>query len=135
MTNPAAKLAPPLTSDALLNSTPKEAVQRAMTLTCTLPKGNKPSCSGAVFLGLFFDGTGNNRDADLPEHKQSNVVRFLLPQRIHTRCRHAVPDSRRDAKHRLESPAGQGRRLWRGSAYLLGTDTSHQCNASVCNEG
>jgi hypothetical protein len=81
MTNPAAKLAPPLTSDALLNSTPKEAVQRAMTLTCTLPKGNKPSCSGAVFLGLFFDGTGNNRDADLPEHKQSNVVRLWMTHR------------------------------------------------------
>ena len=29
---------------------------------------------------MFFDGTGNNRDVDLPEHKHSNVVRLF---RVH----------------------------------------------------
>jgi hypothetical protein len=81
MPNPSAKLAPPLATDSLLTSTPKETVQRAMALSCSLPKDNKPSCSGAVFLGVFFDGTGNNRDKDLPLHQQSNVVRLWMAHR------------------------------------------------------
>lgn len=60
----------------------KEQVQRAQALACNLPEKNKPSCSGQVFFGVFFDGTGNNRDADLPIHKQSNVVRLW---RVHLR--------------------------------------------------
>lgn len=51
-------------------------MQRSQALACNLPEKNKPSCIGQVFLGMFFDGTGNNRDVDLPLHKQSNIVRL-----------------------------------------------------------
>jgi len=49
----------------------------------------EPSCSGNIFIGMFFDGTGNNEDEDYkkherdPRHQQhSNVVRLY----------HAHPD-------------------------------------------
>jgi hypothetical protein len=54
----------------------KERLQRSQALACNLPEKNKPSCTGQVFLGMFFDGTGNNRDRDIPENKHSNVVRL-----------------------------------------------------------
>ena len=41
------------------------------------------SCTGDIFIGMFFDGTGNNETIDFlnvrntpSEHKQSNVVRL-----------------------------------------------------------
>lgn len=61
----------------------REIMQRAKAVACTVPKDNKPSCSGQVFVGLFFDGTGNNLDADyveprtVEERKHSNVVRLF----------------------------------------------------------
>ncbi len=60
----------------------REAMQRAKAAGCTVPKDNKPSCSGQVFVGLFFDGTGNNRIADyeeppVEERNHSNVVRLF----------------------------------------------------------
>jgi len=61
---------------------PKETMQRMKALSCTLPKDNRPTCSGQVHVGLFFDGTGNNIQADYerqpPEkRKHSNVVRLF----------------------------------------------------------
>ncbi|MBK1616420.1 hypothetical protein CKO44_23545 [Rubrivivax gelatinosus] len=61
----------------------KEQLQRAKALACTLPAERLPTCSGQVFVGLFFDGTGNNMRADYelppPElRKHSNVVRLFL---------------------------------------------------------
>ncbi len=60
----------------------REAMQRAKAAACTVPKDNKPTCSGQVFVGLFFDGTGNNLVADykappVEECKHSNVVRLF----------------------------------------------------------
>jgi len=60
----------------------KETMQRTKALACSLPKDNTPSCSGQVFVGIFFDGTGNNLDDDyknLPveQRKHSNVVRLF----------------------------------------------------------
>ena len=58
------------------------------------PAGVKPSsvkCEGDLYIGLFFDGTGNNKDADYGpednpkpflERKHSNIVRLF----------HAFPD-------------------------------------------
>lgn len=59
-----------------------EQMQRMKALACTLPKDNRPSCSGQVFVGIFFDGTGNNMHLDYevppPEkRKQSNVVKLF----------------------------------------------------------
>jgi len=42
----------------------KEILQRIKAIACTLPPDNMPRCSGQVFVGRFFDGTGNNREAD-----------------------------------------------------------------------
>ena len=61
-------------------------MQRAKALACTLAKDNKPTCSGQVFVGIFFDGTGNNRDKDYVEpppekRKHSNIVRLFHTHR------------------------------------------------------
>ena len=55
---------------------------RQKALQCALPKDNAPSCSGQVFVGIFFDGTGNNLHYDYdvlaPEkRKHSNVVKIF----------------------------------------------------------
>ena len=60
----------------------RESLQRAKALACTLPKDNTPSCSGQLFVGMFFDGTGNNvtEDYEKPpaeKRKHSNVVRLF----------------------------------------------------------
>lgn len=54
----------------------KEQVRRSQALACNIPDKNMPSCTGQAFLGVFFDGTGNNRDDDVGLHKHSNVVRL-----------------------------------------------------------
>jgi hypothetical protein len=61
----------------------RETLQRAKALACTLPKDAMPTCSGQVFVGIFFDGTGNSMEADydkLPpeERKHTNVVKLFL---------------------------------------------------------
>ena len=55
---------------------------RQKALQCALPKDNAPSCSGQVFVGIFFDGTGNNLhyDYEVPppeKRKHSNVVKIF----------------------------------------------------------
>lgn len=60
----------------------RETLLRAKALACTLPKAPTPTCSGQVFVGIFFDGTGNNlkKDYETPpvaERKHSNVVRLF----------------------------------------------------------
>jgi hypothetical protein len=62
--------------------TPKEIMQRAKALNCSVPKANLPSCVGQVHLGLFFDGTGNNMQGDYVSRppamrKHSNVVKLF----------------------------------------------------------
>lgn len=57
-------------------------MQRARAVACTLPKDNTPTCSGQLYVGLFFDGTGNNRTEDyekppVEQRKHSNVVRLF----------------------------------------------------------
>lgn len=55
---------------------PKEQLQRAKAMSCSMKKDKQPSCVGNVFLGIFFDGTGNNMRAHYPKHGHSNVVRL-----------------------------------------------------------
>lgn len=60
----------------------KEAMQRLKALSCTLPQADRPTCSGQIFVGLFFDGTGNNMQIDyqkLPpeKRKHTNVVKLF----------------------------------------------------------
>lgn len=66
----------PFPTNGLRQLSPKEQLQRAKAMACSLPKDKKPSCVGNVFLGIFFDGTGNNMQDHYPKHGHSNVVRL-----------------------------------------------------------
>jgi len=54
----------PFPTDGLRELSPREAMQRVAALACTLPKDSEPACTGQVNVGIFFDGTGNNRLED-----------------------------------------------------------------------
>ena len=61
----------------------REIIQRAKAVSAQHSDKTVLSCCGQIFLGLFFDGTGNNEDIDYasvqgaPEkYKHSNVVRL-----------------------------------------------------------
>lgn len=54
----------PFPTGGLRSLSPREAMQRAAALACTLPKDNAPACTGQVNVSIFFDGTGNNRLED-----------------------------------------------------------------------
>lgn len=41
-------------------------------------KGSPSSCKQTLWLSFFFDGTGNNRDADIGMKKHSNVARLFF---------------------------------------------------------
>ncbi len=61
---------------------PNEILRRAKALNCTNPKNSEPTCQSQINVGIFFDGTGNNRDNDyitLPPglRKHSNIVRLF----------------------------------------------------------
>ncbi|MBJ2158578.1 T6SS phospholipase effector Tle1-like catalytic domain-containing protein [Variovorax sp. IB41] len=67
----------------------REQLQRAAAHCAANPSGPVPTCTGCVFVGMFFDGTGNNEQADYldqagapREMRHSNVVRLY----------HAHPD-------------------------------------------
>lgn len=65
---------------------PRESLQRLKALSCTLPQNGKPRCSGQVHVGVFFDGTGNNKQLDYDtrppaKRKHSNVVKLFLAHR------------------------------------------------------
>ena len=73
----------PFPADGQRKLTTVEALQRAKALSCTLPKDTRPTCSGQVFVGIFFDGTGNNMhdDYEVPppeKRKHSNIVKLFL---------------------------------------------------------
>lgn len=67
----------------------REQLQRAAAHCAANPNGPTPKCTGCVFVGMFFDGTGNNEQKDFLDQKDapremrhSNVVRLY----------HAHPD-------------------------------------------
>ena len=64
---------------------PKLAISApAATLACTMRAGTTapppPGCQQQVWISFFFDGTGNNLDADLGTLKHSNVAKLY---RVH----------------------------------------------------
>lgn len=66
-----------------------EIMTRAKALAVRNQATSRTACSGQIFIGMFFDGTGNNRDvdylsveSDASKNKHSNIVRLL----------HAYPD-------------------------------------------
>lgn len=61
----------------------REQLQRAAALCAINPMGPAPKCTGCVFIGMFFDGTGNNEQKDYldqigepREMRHSNVARL-----------------------------------------------------------
>jgi hypothetical protein len=76
----------PFPTEGLRKLSDKEKMQQAQALNCTLPKDNKPACTGQIHVGIFFDGTGNNMKADFDDlppakRKHSNVVRLFQAYR------------------------------------------------------
>ena len=69
-------------STAAMDTTPKAAVTKAATnlgaAIATKAASRPPvaSCQQLLWFSFFFDGTGNNRDADLGTLEHSNVVRL-----------------------------------------------------------
>lgn len=60
----------------------KEQLQRSAALNCVAEGAGKPACVGQVFVGVFFDGTGNNKKLDFDEpppekRKHTNVVKLF----------------------------------------------------------
>lgn len=61
------------------SSPEKEQLQAAMACTRDVPNAPpsaKQDCSDVVNISIFFDGTGNNKDADTAHQKWSNVARM-----------------------------------------------------------
>lgn len=63
---------------------PREIMQQAKAVSAQFSEKSVLKCCGQVFVGLFFDGTGNNEEIDYtsvsgaPEkYKHSNVVRLF----------------------------------------------------------
>jgi hypothetical protein len=62
----------------------KETMQRAAAICAARPSPKSLACTGQIFIGMFFDGTGNNENKDYTkvkdkpaEQKHSNVVRLF----------------------------------------------------------
>ena len=74
---PASVLALAAQSDS--GSTPTRAVPPPTQLAHarTLPQCVTGVCKIPLWISVFFDGTGNNRDADEPTHRDSNVARLF----------------------------------------------------------
>lgn len=72
----------PFPTDGARTLSPKESMQRMQAVNCTVSKDTKPKCSGQVYVGMFFDGTGNNMtdDFEIPppeKRKHTNVVKLF----------------------------------------------------------
>jgi hypothetical protein len=51
-------------------------VQKGRSLTANTDSPPAHTCQQCLWISVFFDGTGNNRDADLPTLEHSNVARL-----------------------------------------------------------
>jgi hypothetical protein len=71
-------------SAGLRPMTAVERQQRAVAMACVDPakKPGVPDCSQSLWISLFFDGTGNNLDIDVPKSKHSNVTRLFLAHEL-----------------------------------------------------
>ncbi len=72
----------PFPANGLRKLTSKEVIQRAKALNCGLAGKAAPSCAGQLHIGIFFDGTGNNKIVDYErltsrDRKHSNIVKLL----------------------------------------------------------
>lgn len=73
--------------------TPKEQAQRALSFAC-LSRGGKVSCEKVVWIGIFFDGTNNNKFRDSSDKSYSNIAVLFNAFRSSTNdgyFRHYIP--------------------------------------------
>jgi hypothetical protein len=101
-----------LAQNALTKGNAREALARQAMFGVT------PGCKGQLTIGIFFDGTGNNKDTDYGPEKRpfpflkrhhSNIVRLF----------HAFPDEEDECPHRYTS--GTTNRVYR--YYVPGVGT------------
>ena len=57
-------------------------VQKARALASDANRPLPNTCQQCLWISFFFDGTGNNRDADLPTQEHSNVARLQRAHRL-----------------------------------------------------
>lgn len=70
--------------------------QRAAALCARTDKSDaRPSCRQELSMTFFFDGTGNNRDADIGTNEHSNVARMFLAH---------LPDEEATGRYRFYIP-------------------------------
>lgn len=73
--------------------TPKEQAQRALAFAC-LSNNGKASCEKVIWIGIFFDGTNNNKFRDSADKSYSNIAVLFNAFRSSTRdgyFRHYIP--------------------------------------------
>src|SRR5688572_337024 len=59
---------------------PPRVALAAATSACEVESSKRPpvqTCRQRLKLSFYFDGTGNNRDADIPTYEHSNVTRMF----------------------------------------------------------
>ncbi len=72
-------LAAPIATPPAAPPAPPGAAQQALSLqACTRDKTPAYTCKLPLKMAFFFDGTGNNLDADQPTDEHSNVARLYL---------------------------------------------------------
>lgn len=54
----------------------------AMCDVANVPPTSRQDCSDVIHIGVFFDGTGNNKDADTAKKKWSNIARIWQAGRL-----------------------------------------------------
>ena len=75
----ASQIGPPVVAALSAGSANPSLTQRATQIHATSDKQDtKPSCQQSLCLSFFFDGTGNNLDADSPSNELSNVAKLFL---------------------------------------------------------
>lgn len=57
---------------------PSLSERAAQVVAGNAPPSAAPSCQQSLTMSFFFDGTGNNREADLGTNEHSNVARLFL---------------------------------------------------------
>jgi Uncharacterized alpha/beta hydrolase domain (DUF2235) len=73
------KLGAPVCSAAPAGQARPSMASRASQLMSANDKTDvRPSCQQSLNLTFYFDGTGNNRDADIGTGEHSNVARMFL---------------------------------------------------------
>ncbi|RFO96248.1 DUF2235 domain-containing protein [Rhodoferax lacus] len=89
----------PFPKEGARKLTDRERLEQTNASACTLPSRPGPQCESQLYVGLFFDGTGNNMQMDYEElppdrRKHTNVVKLYQ----------AFPDVTKDGYFRSYIP-------------------------------